>query len=153
MAELEKTNLAQVSIFMFLRVNGQSTRPFITETDIPGMGAQKMRDLTYYNSAASQDMLKALAAQIAHMLIVYINTYYTQQREPNYENKSISDLVGIFAAVLIDMNKTVYDLAQTTDKVFRFKNEGSAAVPVATVAANLSLPESLKKRLNAIGIK
>jgi hypothetical protein len=153
MVELEKSIQAHVGVFMFMRINGQSTRPFVSEANIPGMGLQKMLDLTYYNSASSQDMLKAVAAQMAHMLIVYINTYYTQQREPDYENKTVPDLVSIFAAVLVDMDKTVYDLALITDKVFRFKNEGSAAVPVATMAVSLPLTSTLKNKLKSIGVK
>lgn len=152
MAELDKAKQADVSVFMFMRVNGQSTRPMVTQGEQPGMGAQKMQDLTYFNSAGSQDMLKAVAAQIAHMLVVYINTYYTQQREAGFENKTIPEVVGIFAGVLVNPGKAVADLAATVDKVFRYKNEGSAAVPVAAMAAEQPLSAPVKKRLKKIGI-
>lgn len=153
MAELEKSKQAHVSIFMFMHINGQSTRPFVSDANSPGMGSQKMRDLTYYNSAASQDMLKAVAAQMAHMLIVYINTYYTQQRESDYEDSTVPELVCKLAAALVDPDKTVYGLAETTDAMFRYKNEGSAAVPVAAMAGDQPLSAKLKKKLKKIDIK
>ncbi len=152
MAELDRSRQADVSAFMFMRVNGQSIRPFVSAGDQPGMGLQKMSDLTYFNSAGSQDMLKAVAAQIAHMLMVYINTYYTQQRESSFENKTVPEIVRVLTAVLVDPGKTVHDLAATLDKVFRYKNEGSAAVPVVAMAADQPLPAAVKKRLERIGI-
>lgn len=152
MAELEKSRQAHVSVFMFMRVNGQSTRPFVSDGNDPGMGSQKMSDLTYFNSAGSQDMLKAVAAMMAHMLIVHINTYYTQQREQGYENKTMPELVGVFTGVMVDPGKTVLDLALTVDQVFRYKNEGSAAVPVAAMAASQPLSAALQKKLKKIGI-
>jgi hypothetical protein len=152
MAELDRSKQADVSAFMFMRVNGQSIRPFVSTDASPGMGTQKMSDLTYFNSAGSQDMLKAVAGQIAHMLMVYINTYYTQQRESAFEDKTVPQIVRIFADVLVDPGKTVHDLAATVDKVFRYKNEGSAAVPVATMTADQPLSAAVKKRLERIGI-
>lgn len=152
MAELDRSKQADVSAFMFMRVNGQSIRPFVSADGLPGMGLQKMSDLTYFNSAGSQDMLKAVAAQIAHMLMVYINTYYTQQRESSFENKTVPEIVRAFTALLVDPGKTVHDLAATVDKVFRYKNEGSAAVPVVAMAADQPLPAAVKKRLERIGI-
>ncbi len=153
MAELDKSTQAHVSAFMFLSINGQSIRPFVSTADLPGMGLQKMRDLTFFNSAGSQDMLKAVAAQMAHMLIVHVNTYYTQQRETGHENKTVPELVGLFTAVLMDPAKSVHDLAQLVDKVFRFKNEGSASVPVAAMVAHQPVSAPLKKRLQKIGIR
>lgn len=152
MAELDKSKQADVSVFMFMSINGQSTRPFVSANGTPGMGLQKLADLTYFNNAGSQDMLKAVAAQIAHMLIVYIKTYYTQQREAAFENKTVPEMVGIFAAVLVDPGRSVDDLAVSVDKVFRYKNEGSAAVPVATMAADQPLSASVKKKLKKMGI-
>ena len=84
MAELDKSVQAHVSVFMFLGINGQSIRPFVTTGEQPGMGPQKMRDLTFFNGAGSLEMLKAVAAQMAHMLILHVNTYYTQQREAGH---------------------------------------------------------------------
>jgi len=60
--------------------------------------------------------------------------------------------VGIFAGVLVNPGKAVADLAATVDKVFRYKNEGSAAVPVATMAEDLTLSAPLKKKLKKVGI-
>lgn len=133
MAELDKNKQADVSVFMFMRINGQSARPFLTEGAVPGMGSQKMSDLTYYNSAASEKMRKVVTAQMAHMMIVYINTYYTQVREKKYENKTVPELVNVFTVVMSNSEKSVSDLAKFTDEVFRYKNEGSAAVPVAVM--------------------
>ncbi|MEQ1658983.1 MAG: hypothetical protein ABL896_09430, partial [Hylemonella sp.] len=81
-----------------------------------------------------------------------INTYYTQQRESGFENKTVPEIVRTFTAVLVDPGKTVHDLAATVDKVFRYKNEGSAAVPVVAMAAEQPLPAAVKKRLERIGI-
>jgi len=133
MAELDKNKQADVSIFMFMRINGQSARPFLTEGALPGMGAQKMSELTFYNSAASEQMRKVVSAQMAHMMIVYINTYYTQLREKKYENKTVSELVSLFTEVMSNSGKSISDLAKFTDEVFRYNNEGSAAVPVSSM--------------------
>lgn len=152
MAELDKSKQAHVSVFMFMRVNGQSIRPFVSADGDPGMGLQKMSDLTYFNSAGSQDMLKAVAAQMAHMLIVYINTYYTQQRELAFESKTVPELVGVFTGALVDPGKSVHELALSVDKVFRYKNEASASVPVATMVEDKPLSAALQKKLKKIGI-
>jgi hypothetical protein len=150
MADLQKGNPAHVSVFMFLRVNGQSIRDF----DGPnGMGPQKVRDLTYFNGAGSQDMLKAVAAQIAHMQIVYIATYFTQQRERAFEDKTLEQLILTLSALLINPAKTVLELAVLVDQIFRFKNEASAAVPVADMTAAQVVPAGIKKRLKTIGFK
>lgn len=150
MADLQKSNAAHVSVFMFLRTNGQSVRDFDGDG---GMGPQKMRDLTFFNGAGSTDMLKAVAAQIAHMQIVYITRYYTQQRERAFEDKTLEQLILTISAVLINPAKTVFDLATVVDQMFRFNNEGSAAVPVADIASGQTVPAGVKKKLQALGLR
>ena len=152
MAELDKSVQAHVCVFMFLGINGQSIRPFVSTGEQPGMGPQKMRDLTFFNGAGSLEMLKAVAAQMVHMLILHVHTYYTQQREAGHENKTVPELVGLFTPVLMDPAKTVHDLAQAVDKVFRFKNEGTAAVPVAAMVAEQPVSAPLRRRLQKLGI-
>ena len=134
MAELSTTNPAHVSVFMFLSINGQSTRPLAAAGATPGMGTQAMKDLTFFNGAASADMRAANAAVIAHMLIVFIHTYYTQQREKAFDETSTWEIVAKIAALLVTPAKTVHDLATLADSIYRFSSEATAAVPLGEVA-------------------
>jgi hypothetical protein len=154
MPELKKTNQAHVSAFMFLRINGQSARPFASQgAGEPGMGLQRMRDLAFFNSAASQDLLKTSAALIAHMLAVFVTSYYTQQREKDYENLTTEELVAELVSLMIQPDKTVHDLAEKIDRMWRFASEASAAVPLAALAAEVKVPPATKKKLKKMGIK
>lgn len=130
MSQLEKSNQAHASVFMFLTINGQTFRTFIGENGKPGVGEQQLADLTYFNSAATQGMLKNNAALIAHLLIEFINKYYTQQREKDFADKSNFDLAGVFLDVMVKSEKTVFDLATLADSIFNYGNEKSAAVPL-----------------------
>jgi hypothetical protein len=152
MADLDKSKQAHVAVFMFLYINNQSIRPFASTADTKGMGDQKVSELTFYNAASSADMLKTLATQIAHMLIVYINQYYTHQREKDYADKPVSDLVAKLATLLATPDKTVSDLADAVDEIFRFENESTSSVPVAAMAEHISLSAGAKKKLQKLGI-
>jgi len=150
MPELKKDNQAHVSAFMFLRINGQSTRPMVSDPNdaaVRGMGLQAFSDLTYFNSAASPDVLKTNAALIAHMYLVFIDSYYTRQREPAFENTTTPGLIAELVTLMIKPAKTVHDLAQKADAIFRFKSEASAAVPLAAATAGIAVPKSAKKKL------
>ncbi|TFW05583.1 hypothetical protein E4K72_11120 [Oxalobacteraceae bacterium OM1] len=116
------------------------------------MGEQQMQDLTFYNAAATVNMLKGLATQMAHMLTVYIGQYYTQQRESAYAAKSTAAVVSAIASVLATPNKTVLDLANTVDAIYRFASEGTATAAVASIAADVKLTERSLKRLHNLGI-
>ena len=153
MAELRDSNQADVSVFMFLSTNGQSIRPFSSSNGVKGMGPQPMQELVYFNSAATKDMLKQNAALMAHMLIAFINTYYTQQREKAYEKKTVPDLVAELVAIMIVPDKTVSDLANKADDIFRYASEETAAVPLADVANNVQSSASTNKKLSKLGIK
>lgn len=154
MPELKKDNQAHVSAFMFLRINGQSTRPMVSDPGdaaLRGMGLQAFSDLTYFNSAASPEILKTNAALIAHMYLVFIDSYYTRQREAAYENLTTPELIAELVTLMIKPSRTVHDLAQKADEIFRFKSEASAAVPLAAATAGVAVPKSAKKKLKQIG--
>lgn len=151
MPELKKDNQAHVSAFMFLRINGQSTRPMVSGSGEAGMGLQAFSDLIYFNSAASPDILKTNAALIAHMYLVFIDSYYTRQREAGYENTTTPELIAELVTLMIKPAKTVHDLAQKADQIFRFKSEASAAVPLAAATAGIAVPKSTRKKLKQIG--
>lgn len=135
--ELDPSNNAHASVFMFLRMNSQSTRELESEGEVEGMGPQKLEELVYFNNAASQATLKANAAVMAHLLYVFVTTYYTQQREKKYANQSVPDVVTGMTALMIQGTKTVFDLAEKLDEIFVYKNENSAAVPAAAIAKNV----------------
>lgn len=151
--ELQKANMAHVSVFMFLRLNSQSIRAFATENNVQGMGPQPFKELVYFNNAASQDVLKANAAVIAHLLVVFVATYYTQQREKSYEGKSVPDVVSELTALMVQPDKAVFDLATKIDAIYRFKSEASAAVPVAEIADSVSISAGTGKKLKKLDIK
>lgn len=132
--ELDPSNNAHASVFMFMRMNSQSTRALRSEGEVEGMGPQKLQELVYFNNAASQAALKANAAVMAHLLYVLVTTYYTQQREKKFANKSVPDVVTEITALMIQGEKTVFDLAGKLDDIFVYKNENSAAVPAAAIA-------------------
>lgn len=147
MPELKKDNQAHVSAFMFLRINGQSIRPMVTEGGIPGMGPQKMSDLTFFNSAASEAVLKTNAALIAHMYLVFIDSYYTRQREKDFEDMTTPELIAELVTLMVKPAKTVHDLAEAADTIFRFKNEASASVALAAATADVKVSKSAKNEL------
>ena len=151
MPELKKDNQAHVSAFMFLRINGQSTRPMASDSNQAGMGLQVFSDLVYFNSAASPDILKTNAALVAHMYLVFIDSYYTRQREAGYENMTTPELIAELVTLMIKPARTVHDLAQKADQIFRFKSEASAAVPLAAATAGVAVPKSTRKKLKQIG--
>jgi len=151
MPELKKDNQAHVSAFMFLRINGQSTRPMVSDANQAGMGLQVFSDLVYFNSAASPDILKTNAALVAHMYLVFIDSYYTRQREAGYENMTTPELIAELVTLMIKPARTVHDLAQKADQIFRFKSEASAAVPLAAATAGVAVPKSTRKKLKQIG--
>jgi hypothetical protein len=147
MPELKRDKQAHVSAFMFLRINGQSSRPMVTEPAGPGIGLQAMSDLTFFNSAASEDILKTNAGLIAHMYLVTIDSYYTRQREKAYEDMDTPGLIAELVTLMVKPSKTVYDLAELVDEIFRFKNEGSASVPLAAAAAEVTVSKAAKNKL------
>lgn len=131
MPELSQDNPAHVSIYFFLRVaEHQTDRPFAGDDQHPGAGTQRLRDLLYYNSAATPALLRQIAAMMAHKLVLCIETYYTRQREDDYADLTLPELVAEFANLLVQGGATVYELAEKADTVFRYRNEKSAVMPI-----------------------
>ena len=150
--DLDDKNLAHVSVFLFLRMNAQSIREFDSKPSNPGMGPQQLKELVYFNNAASQDVLKANAAVMAHLLCVFVTTYYTQQREKAYEKKSVPQIVAELTGLMIQPDKVVFDLATKVDGIFRFKSEGSAAVPLSEIVADVHVSAKTSKKLKDMEI-
>jgi len=114
MAEWKRNNLACVTTWVTLRVLEQSSEVFNNSADV------KMKDLTYWNTAASADMRKIQATTLAHQ----IDNIFMEMRGAIYEEgKEKEQIIGDILVVLTDAGKTMRDLAAVADANYLFWGE------------------------------
>lgn len=107
-------NLACINTWAFLRVLKQLTAVF------GEAGSLKMKELAYWNPAASPEARRtealALAAQLDNLFTNGVGAKY----EPGYtRTKAVANM----ADTLVDAAKTVCELSVTVDEAYRFTGE------------------------------
>jgi hypothetical protein len=115
--EWSPNNRACTATWMALRMLDQSVRPFRPS------GAVRMRQLTYFNAAASDDMRRFLAGTLAKQL----DNFFRQIDGARFEDgtdpvAALSDLSG----ALLAAEQSMADLAMVVDQDYRFWEEDEA---------------------------
>ncbi|MBN2226973.1 MAG: hypothetical protein JW763_06380 [candidate division Zixibacteria bacterium] len=114
MAEWSKNNAACLTTWITLRVLEQSFKVFNDSAAIT------MKELAYWNTAASDDMRKIQATTLAHQLDnIFIKIRCARYEEGKTAEQAVSDTV----TVLIDADKTMNDLAAVIDANYLFLRE------------------------------
>jgi hypothetical protein len=114
MAEWSPNNRACTSTWIALRVLEQSNRVF------PKSGQIRMRQLAYWNSVASDAMRHLQARTLAKQMDNIFRVVQGATLEPGAK----SDIAMEFmAATLIDGDRTMADLAEINDHLYRFWGE------------------------------
>ena len=107
-------NLACINTWAFLRVLKQLKAVF------GDAGKLKMKELAYWNPAASPDARRtealALASQLDNMFVNGLGAKY----EPGYNRTKAT--TGM-ADVLVSADKTLCEFAATVDEAYRFTGE------------------------------
>jgi len=115
--EWSPNNRACTATWMALRMLDQSVRPFRPS------GAVRMRQLTYFNAAASDDMRRFLAGTLAKQL----DNFFRQIDGARFEDgtdpvAALSDL----SEALLAAEQSMADLAMVVDQDYRFWEEDEA---------------------------
>jgi hypothetical protein len=111
MADWSPDNPACLSTWMALRVMEQSTRVF------PRSGGITMRELAYWNSVASEAMRNFQA----HTLAIEMDNIFRQIDGATLEPGATAETaVDFMAAILTDDERTVAELAEVNDQLYRF---------------------------------
>lgn len=133
MPNLKKTNVAHVATFYNFRLKRISNRKFTPSPGKPNesMGAQKVRDLKYYNPSASIKInLQEAQLQAFNLLdFVFDNKDKFQAKwhdKFNTNDKKVEAYTDL-AALMAKPSNTVYDIAEKLDELIKFKGEEEAA--------------------------
>jgi hypothetical protein len=115
--EWSPNNRACTATWMALRMLDQSVRPFRSS------GAVRMRQLTYFNAAASDDMRRFLAGTLAKQL----DNFFRQIDGARFEDGTdpVAALSDLTEAVLA-AEQSMADLAMVVDHDYRFWEEDQA---------------------------
>ena len=136
MSELNDKNLAHMCVYTYLRNYLFTTREFTTKKDKPGAGDQMMGELAFYPNASSPKVKKSQAHFVAVSLMDYAE-YYTPKFQGDYRKMSRAGIAIAIANVIVDANKTVYELAEFLDTVYAFPGEKDDDSDRAAVVASI----------------
>jgi len=117
MSTWSKNHLECVNTWFALRMLEQTRRPFKTA------GAQKMKDLLFFNPTSTADVRRDAARTLARQLHnVFVDGFGAELESGATRTKAVSGLV----AVLVERTKSVADLAVVNDRNYRFLGETDA---------------------------
>ena len=109
-------NLACTTTWSTLFAMDESVRPF------PASAAVKMRQLTFWNAAASPELREVAASE----LTLRIDKVFRVTRGATYEdNRTHDDAIADMRSVLLSADDTIERLAEINDANYRFWQEGS----------------------------
>jgi len=114
MSDWNTNNLACLKTWIHLKVLNQHNRVFKTT------GSLKMKQLTFWNQAASPDIrsvaAKTISFQLDNMFRMFDKAVYETESSKNKAVKSMQ-------RILMDESATVFDLAVEIDNNYRFRGE------------------------------
>jgi hypothetical protein len=112
MADWSPDNPACLSTWMALRVMEQSRRVF------PESGAIPMRQLAYWSTVASDAMRNLQAHTLAKEMD---NIFRLIDGSTLEEGATVETALDFITAILTDGDRTVADLAEMNDQLYRFR--------------------------------
>ena len=113
MANWTANNPAQVDTWFSLFRLGQTRKPFSTAGNVT------MSDLTFFNPLVGKDSLKVEATLIADTIDRVLTSWGAQLEKNISRNTALNEMIKI----LLDKDKTIFDLAEKNDENYLFTNE------------------------------
>jgi len=113
MANWNSDNPSHVDTWFSLFRLKQTRKPF------DAAGSLKMSDLLFFNPTSSEDYLKIEATLIANKIDQQFTIGGAKLESNISKNVAILDMI----TTLLDMDKTILDLAEVNDKNYCFINE------------------------------
>jgi hypothetical protein len=92
------------------------------EVSFNDAGNSKVTELRMYQPNIGADALRQNAEILAHQLDNFFRMIHKAILEPD---KTLHDAIGGLVNVLIDRQKTIFDVAQQIDSTYLFVGEGS----------------------------
>ena len=120
MSNWSKSNFAHWGTYRSLVVNNEIDPTLISFAEAE---KYKMPGISYYVLAANAEDLKERAELVSMELFNFIVVNYSPEWQDKNSVSSTRKAINKFISVLIDEEKTISDLSNAVDAVFKFSNE------------------------------